>query len=107
MVYTATAEAVAGHLVRVHPCDHPVAGVSPYDASCVAETDWGRLWWRWWAGRGPVAVVKGFVVRGGTFRDHAAVIRAVEDRLRDLGYARMRYDRVKPDGRTVRHEKEL
>lgn len=87
---SATAERVRGHLVRLHP-----AGGEPYDAACVVAPDWGRWWWRWWLGRGAVAVVKGYV--GPATFAHG---RAVDAVLRELGYRELRYER-RDGGRRV------
>jgi len=92
--YSASAEPVTGYLVRVHPTPGGVIG-DPYAAACLAVP------------RGTTAVVKGFVVReAGTLRESAAVVRAVEEALRDLGFKRLRYERLK-GGKAVEFDKEL
>lgn len=103
-MFSVSVRASRGLLIRVHRGGGGYG--SPYCAVFFVAPEWGRLWWRRWLRRKPVATIQGLVASGLNLREFAEATRAVEAELKARGFTAYRYERVKR-GRSIWYEKEL
>jgi len=92
-MFSVSVEPVDGLLFRVHRGTDGYG--SPYVAVCTVVA----------AGES-TAEVKGLVAAGLTLAEFAEMVRTIEGEMRERGFTRYRYERVKR-GRSVWYEKEL